>query len=514
MTPVAFKSILFESADERARVQSAAAPPCFVDLNLNQIVDAITADWVQYDLKPFFYVPLTRPQTIIYRQEIMRDLENSILLDQINAFAAAMRAVRAHLARAAKLHYEQQKDAWHLDAVEIYCRAVIELTRNLGDAALRSRGLVDFREYLNGYVASERFRALVAETDELRTNLAGIRYCVLVKGNSFTVRKYQEESDYSVDVEQSFKKFQQGAVRDYRVKFPAGDDMNHVEAKILEFVGKLHADVFNALADYCARNADFTDRTLAVFDREIQFYVAYRQHVAALVQAGLRFCYPRVSNTTAEVHSYEGFDIALAHKLVTAGVPVVCNDFYLRGRERVLVVSGPNQGGKTTFARAFGQLHYLASLGCPVPGSEAQLFLFDRIFTHFEKEERVENLRGKLEDDLIRIRDILNEATPRSIIILNEIFTSTTIADETFLSRKVMDKIIEVGALCVWVTFVDALASSGPQTVSMVSTVATDNPALRTFRVLRRPADGLAYAMAIAEKYGLTYSAVKERIKA
>ncbi len=511
---MAFQSILFERTEDSRKKETLEAPDFFVDLNLDQIIDAITAGRQDYHLKPFFYTPLHDIDAITYRHEIMRDLENPMLFEHIQSFAQKMRAMREHLTRADKLYYRYQKESWFLDAVDLYCEAVHGLLHDLPLVDVQSRGFLAFREYVVDYANSGSFLSLLAETKQLQADLSAVHYCLLIKGNSVKVRMYESESDYSADVADTFAKFQQGAVKDYRVKFSTRPDMDHVEAHILDLVARLYPDLFVHLDDYCAKNGTYLDETLAVFDREIQFYLAYLEHVARFKRAGLQICYPHMSTNSKEVYAYEGFDVALASKLVTENSSVVCNDFTLKGKERILVVTGPNQGGKTTFARTFGQVHYLASLGCPVPGREAQLFLFDKLFTHFEKEENIQDLRGKLQDDLVRIEHILNQSTSNSMIILNEIFTSTTVNDALFLSKKILEKILQLDVLCVCVTFIDELASFSEKTVSMLSTVVPDNPAMRTYKIVRMPADGLAYALAIAEKYRLTYDCVKERIKA
>jgi DNA mismatch repair protein MutS len=423
-----------------------------------------------------------------------------------------MQRMREHLGLVKKLHYTRQQQRWFLESAAVYCDAVVSITEQLAVANLGSRGLVAFRDHLALYAESDAFSTLVAETHELSDELAGIRYAVHIKGSRVRVSRYDGQPDMSEEVEQTFAKFRQGAAKDYRVRFREHAEMNHVEAQILDLVARLHPDTFSRLDAYCAQHDGYLDEMIGRFDREVQFYLAYLEYTEALKSRGLAFSYPRVSARSKGLRVDQTFDLALTTKLVRDGASVVCNDFYLTDPERILVVSGPNNGGKTTFARMFGQLHYLASLGLPVPGREARLFLPDRIFTHFEREEDIQTLRGKFEDELFRIHEILQHATGDSMLIMNESFGSTTLRDALLVGTEVIEQIIDLDALCVFVTFVDELASLGESTVSMMSTVVAEDPAVRTFKVVRKPADGLAYAAAIAEKYGLGYESLSRRI--
>jgi DNA mismatch repair protein MutS len=342
--------------------------------------------------------------------------------------------------------------------------------------------------------------------------LAAVRYCINIRGNKVRVSRYEGEADYSEEVQRTFAKFARTGVKDYRVGFRGWPEMDHVEERILDLVARLFPDPFAALDQFRARHAGYLDQTVATFDREVQFYAAYAEFIAPMKAAGLDFCYPAVSAGSKQISARDTFDLALAAKLMPRAAAVVRNDFHLAGPERVFVVTGPNHGGKTTFARSFGQLHYLASLGYPVPARQASLFLPDRMFSHFEREEDLATLRGKLEDELVRIRAVLEQATGDSVVVMNESFASTTLADALFVGERVLNHMTGLGLLGVYVTFVDELASLSEACVSMVGAVVPDNPAERTFKVVRRPADGLAYAAAIAGKYGLSYAQLTERL--
>jgi DNA mismatch repair protein MutS len=505
-----FSSIL--SPDPDATVSADIAPDCFPDLHLDEIVAAVTTGYTDDRVDNFFYAPPRDLPTIDYRQQVFRDLDRNHTRRAIQAFVDDMRTMRRYLDRAEHVWHPLQRQGWFVEAVKIYCDAVAQLHQDLADLPPASGGLRGFADFVSHYIGSDAFRMLVDQTDAVQAELREVRYIVHIQGLAVHVKKFDGQTDYSSEIVATFERFAIEASKDYRVPIPDHPDMNHVEEQILECVAKLYPETFELLATFSGRNRDFLEPTITRFDHEIRFYLSYLAFVSRFRAAGLTFSYPEITAGTGTVSVDEAFNLALAVKSIDEDKPVVCNDFALSEAERIFVVTGPNQGGKTMYARMIGQCAYLASLGCPVPAKRARLTLPDQIYTHFERQESLSTLHGKLDAELVRIHEILSRATDASIIIMNESFSSTTLNDALLIGTEVLRRIIKLGCVAVYVSFLDELAGLDPVCVSMVGEVAPDDPTRRTFKFTRRPADGLAYATALADKYGLDHDTLRDRI--
>ena len=515
-----FYSILFrnkEQYEQYEQTKRTVEPDCFKDLNLDRIFAPILKSKKEFELEGFFYTPLYDAETITYRQEVMQELENDelrILFDNFSKIIynldRYMVSIRASLISDSSYDNNYLTRGRMLDYADRYCREISSLVEYLKGVTLRSEGLCAFAEYLLTYSESESFKKLCAYVARLREEFSKVKYCMLIKNGTIRVRKYDGEADLSKEILACFEKFRQGEVRDYRQKVIEEPYAAHVEAAVLDMVAGLYKDIFADLNSFCKEYINFLDPTIIRFAREIQFYLSWLDYILPLRKIGLPFNYPKLCDTSEHLYALDMFDLALAFLKLDK---TVTNDFELNAPERIIVVTGPNQGGKTTFARAFGQVHWLASLGLCVPGREAELYLFDNIFTHFAREEDLSTLNGRLQDDLVRLHRLLEKATRRSIIIINEIFSSTTLSDAIILGGYMMNAISGLQAVAVVVIFLDELATYGPETVSMMSTVKEDDPTQRTYKIIRKPPDGLAYAIHLASKYGLTYDQLVRRLE-
>jgi len=506
-------SILFGSSRPDG-VDATPEPDYFRDLRLDQVVAVLTGSPDQFRLASLYHAMLDDPATLRLRQDVFDDVADGGTRATLDRFSAGMASIHNALRAVASLQVQAQQDRWHLNAAATYCATLHALADGLSTAS--SEGLREIGRRVRDITESTDFHRLEQESARLEDDLGALRYGVYLQGGKITVGGYDGEPDYGEQVVALFARFRQEAPvadreeqqRQRRVKYAGGDP---VRERIVGLVARLHPQLFADLAAFRTQHPDFLDPLVSLFYREIQFYLRYDDLRRRLERAGMPMVRPELRDGPG-LEAQDVYDLALANVAGDrAADAIVGNDLSLTPDERRVVITGPNQGGKTTFSRTIGQLHHLAALGCPVPGRAVSLAVPDRIFTHYEREE-LGHRTGKLEDDLLRLQAILEHATRDSVVILNEIFASTTTADAVELARGVLGRLEAGEALCVCVTFLDEIAQL-PHTVTLVAQVDPDDVARRTFRVIRAAADGRAYATALAAKHGLTYDDVKRRVR-
>ncbi|MCF6173827.1 MAG: hypothetical protein L3J44_08635 [Campylobacteraceae bacterium] len=376
-----FLSILFQHRKHSKKLSCKL--DLYKDLNLDQIIDETVAFKKEFDIKKFFYMPLDDIESIIYRQDILKDLQNDEFYRKVDDFAQKMLEIKKQQKTVETIEYKEYKNGWFLQMASVYCEAIDAFKKALKSANLHSSGFLLFYDYLQTYLNSNEYISLKNDIQKLKIELTSVSYEISINGLTFKVRKYNGEIDYAQEIQRVFHKFEQDEVSVQNCQFDKNSGINHVNAKILEFVGKLYPLVFSNLENFTQKYKEFIEKSFLVFADEVEFYISYIYYISKINSPTLSFCYPKISMQSKSIDVLDGFDISLAYSLAFEKKSVVTNSYHLKDAERIMVVSGANQGGKSTFARAFGQMNYLSKLGLSVPASEAKLFLVDNIFTHF-----------------------------------------------------------------------------------------------------------------------------------
>lgn len=480
------------------------------DLNLDQVFAWISTGAEEYRFEEIFECPSDDLAVVAHRHEVFRDLDHDETRRVLRAFVDDATAVRTQLAQ--KLYDDMQADRWFLAAVRAHCDAVIAAADGLADARATSAGLCALRSRLTTYQHSREFSRLQDEAIRLETAVDALRFVVNTHAGKITVAAPGDEPDFAGSVLATFARFANSETTTRTTERRSAHQLDRVESAVLHLLGQLHPRLFAEVRAFHLDHDDFVPAWYRAAEREAAFFVRFLDFMRSLDSTGTQWSLPEVTRQERHERVVAACDVALAQRLARDDLHCITNDLELNPPEQVVAISGPNQGGKTTTARTFGQLHYLASLGVPVPARRAQLFLPDAVYTHFERAESIETLAGKLEDELRRAKALLENATGDSVVIFNETFGSTSLADAHALGASILRRVINRGALGVYVTFVDDLTRLDEHVVSMMSMTDPEDETVRTFKVVRKWADGKVHAAAIARSHHLTYQDIRERV--
>lgn len=243
--------------------------------------------------------------------------------------------------------------------------------------------------------------------------------------------------------------------------------------------------------------------------QDLTFYLGALEYCRKMSAAGIELCFPRILKKEHKGYRAKGLLNPVLSVLNPSRKPVA-NDVDFREGGEIFLLTGINQGGKTTFLRAVGITQLLFQLGWPVPAQEASISLVDRIVTVFSHEENTALQHGKLGQELKTMRQGMEEATPYSLLLCNEPITGTSPMENLYLSRIVLSACKVNGFKGIWVTHLYDLASraeamnqalSGSALSSLTAeAVVRDGEVEASYRVFRGEPAFTSYAREVMRK--------------
>ncbi len=485
-------------------------PEYFRDLNLDVLMREMNQSVNEYDLEPYFYALPKTKKDILYRQDVLKSIDAE-LEQKLRDFQVGIRESWKYEEYAEKVEDSESKAHWYLLSACIYFQTVDELLVQLEEGDLKAQGWQDFVAECRREMETAGYRENHDKALAIKAELEKFRYTLRIEGDNVTILPELVEDNY---VEALCEKYPHILKKPGKLDhlLPGSQESTKLEKSIFRYIRKKNPKPFQDMGQFHLSCRSFRQPHIIQFHEEISFYLSYLKFQHHMEYYQYPFCYPEFCETDFEVKA--GYDLALAFRNQSEGKVTVSNDYYFNKGEQFFVVTGPNQGGKTTFGRAAGQLVYFSLMGLPVPAKSAKLPLFDGVMTHFSVEESMESGRGKLKEELVRLSGMMNQEAKHYFVVINELFTSAATYDAFRMGRRVMDHFLERDCLGIYVTHIEELAKEDGHIVSMVASLADEggNRYVRTYKVSRRKAAGKGYVEPIVEKYGLTYEEVAARI--
>jgi hypothetical protein len=278
------------------------------------------------------------------------------------------------------------------------------------------------------------------------------------------------------------------------------------------------------LAKALDRYRDISVGPLVALEGDLAFFTGAVALASRLRTAGIPICRPEVAPIEERVFEVADIgNVTLALQLAEGDARLVTNNACFDADGRLLILTGPNRGGKTTYCRAAGQAQVLFQCGLFVAGAHARISPADGIHTHFPLPEADQPGAGRLDEEVRRLRRIFEEATPHSLVLLNEPLTSTSERGALSIATGIVRALQVLGARVLLVTHLHDLAHRIPELNesappggrirSLVAEVAAEDGVMRgTYRVVPGVPAGKSYASEIARQHGVTFEQLTQTL--
>ncbi len=257
----------------------------------------------------------------------------------------------------------------------------------------------------------------------------------------------------------------------------------------------------NLVANAAAQSADHVSSYFTMLRVELGFYMSCLNLHDHLTARGQPMTFPDPSPHSPATFACEDLRDA---SLALRADRVVGNDVDADGKPLV-IITGANSGGKSTFLRSAGQARLMMQCGMFVTAASLRASTFAQIFTHFIREEDPDMVSGRLDEELKRLGTLADQITPHSLVMFNESFAATNEREGSEIGRQVVSALLEADASVFFVThqfdFADSFHQRGPQ-AALFLRAPRQPDGQRTYRLEVAPPLPTSFGQDIYERIG------------